>query len=677
MVKLREALPTLPGGSIDIPRWLDHISEHRSKKQIEEIHQACLFSEKFGSQLFTPFGEPCFHQGLKTADVLHDLGLDTPSLVAALVFLVFRYGQVTIEKIEENFGKEIVSLVLGLQKIDTVHTGTTPQTENLRRLLLFIVQDVRVVIIKLALLTCEMQSAIAHEEIDKRPLAKTIQEIYAPLANRLGIGQLKWELEDLAFRFSEPKAYKQIASLLDERRIDREHYIAKIVSDILKALQAQGIEANVFGRVKHIYGIWKKMQRKGVGYHEIYDVRAVRIIVSSIPDCYAALGVMHTLWQHIPKEFDDYIANPKKNNYRSLHTAVIGPEGKTLEIQIRTQEMHDQAELGIAAHWRYKEKVSFDSQYEAKLANLRQVLKWQEDWPIESSFDANSKAPVEVLRDRIYVLTPKGDVIDLILGATVLDFAYHIHTDVGHRCRGAKVNGRMVPLTKVLNSGDRIEILTAKSGGPSRDWLNRELGFLKSPRARTKVLQWFKRQDAEALETLTPQLKAAPLKAANIIEVQTRGKQNLQAEILVSGVGNLLCQMARCCKPVPGDEIMGYITLGRGVSIHRKDCLNIVRAKEHQQPRLIQAEWGKAPKEKYLVEIAVKANDREGLLRDIAAILATDRIAVLDVNTKTNRKAHMVEIKLSIEISGIALLNKILTTLHQLPNVIEVYRVQG
>ena len=535
--------------------------------------------------------------------------------------------------------------------------------------------------------------------------------------------------EDLAFRFLQPTEYKRIAELLDERRLNRESYIDSVVREITESLKAQDIEPEVSGRAKHIYSIWKKMQRKGVDYNEIYDLRAIRIVVKKISECYEALGTVHTLWQHIPKEFDDYIANPKSNGYRSLHTAVIGPEGRTLEVQIRTPDMHAQAELGVAAHWRYKENVTHDSQYESKLANLRQVLKWQEEWTNETESETHEALKSEVFQDRVYVLTPKGAVLDLTQNATVLDFAYHVHSEIGHRCRGAKVNGRMVPLTHTLKSGDRVEILTAKTGGPSRDWLNRDLGFLKTSRARTKALQWFKKQDRDqniqdgrealerelkrlgvenlsfdsiarqlkmnktedllaglgggdlrivqilnAIQVLIPSLTVKPSQKTGTLSAFSEKQGGM--DITVSGVGNLLCHMARCCKPVPGDEIIGYITIGKGVSVHRKDCINILQAKQNKLNRLIQVEWGKVIHNQYLVKIVIRAFDREGLLRDISSLLASEHINVTALSTVTNKQDNIAEFKCTIEISGLESLSRVLNRIQQLPNIIEVKRLE-
>lgn len=744
MVKLRDPNPLLPDGSLDLKLWLERVSEDRSERELEFIYKACLLAQKTETTgLTTPWGDKCLNPGLVMAEILHDLGLDTPTLAAAIVYYANRYAHLSLDKIKENLSPEVAKLLSGVQKIDQVSVGRQREryAENLRRMLLSIVEDVRVVLIKLVAHTSEMRAAVKWDEKLKTQMSIETQEIYAPLANRLGIGQIKWELEDLAFRFLEPEQYKQIAKFLHEKRLDREDYIEGLIEEITTKLKSQGIDSAVSGRAKHIYSIWKKMQRKGVGYNEIYDVRAIRITVATIQECYAALGVVHTLWQHIPKEFDDYIANPKENGYRSLHTAVLGPEGKTLEVQIRTPEMHAQAELGVAAHWRYKENVLHDAHYESKLANLRQILKWQEEWTEDQ--ESRDMIRNEIFRDRVYVLTPKGEIIDLPHDATVLDFAYHVHTEIGHRCRGAKINGRIVPLTHGLESGDKVEILTAKTGGPSRDWLNRDLKYLNTSRARAKAMQWFKKQDIDThiqdgreilerelkrlggetlrFEALAQQLKmdsvedmlaqlgngelrisqilgaiqnllqpSLPKVAQSNTESKNLSKSSKKleliglkprqrersAEIMVSGVGNLLCQMAKCCKPVPGDDIIGYITVGKGVTVHRKDCINILQAKQNKMNRLIQVTWGGDTQNLYLVEIAIRAYDRAGLLHDITAQLTGERINVVAVNTLSNKKDNTADFRFSLEIAGVEALSKVLNRIQQLPNVIEVKRLQ-
>lgn len=688
MVKYRDSHLLQSTGSFELSRWINEIEETLSdKKDLELITKAFILAKDSGASINTPLLVSCFHQGLVAADILYHLGLDPETIAAAIVFDSFRYAKLSEEELSKKLSLEVAELVSGANKMQSFHVDRkVQQTENLRRLLLAVVEDLRVVLLSLATYTAEMHAAIhANEEIQKR-YALDAREIYAPLANRLGIGQIKWELEDLSFRFLEPLAYKQIAQLLDEKRVDRENYVLKTTTEIKEALDKHSIEAEVKGRAKHIYSIWKKMQRKGVGYDEIYDVNAVRIVVSTITDCYTALGVVHGLFRHIPKEFDDYIANPKTNGYRSLHTAVIGPEGKIIEVQIRTQDMHRQSELGVAAHWRYKEGVVQDAHYETKLAQLRQILKWQEDWVNDSAFSDVFKA--EVFKDRVYVLTPKGKVMDLSLGATVLDFAYHVHSEVGNHCRGAKVNGRMVPLTYVLKSGDRVEIITSKKGGPSRDWLNPQYGYLTTVRARSKVMHWFKHIDREQHPESTQELhdlerhQQHPPKIDKTLVENTHktladtGKTRT-AEIIVSGVGNLYCQIARCCKPIPFDEIIGYIAVGKGITVHRKNCNNIVKASSRQLPRIIPIEWGHKTQHFYVSNLVVLAFDRQGLIRDISAVLANEEINVGAIRSHSNKDHHKVTIIFSLELSNKDLLNRVLKRIQQLPNIISVRREEG
>lgn len=668
MVKKRGYQPFSADGNYDLPYWLKKVNEKRSPSEANLITKACALAEERDQD---------FYQSLLTADVLRELEADTQSLTAALIYGSFHQFTLSEEELEKNLGKEILQLVQGLEKIQALHIERQfQQAENLRRLLLAMVEDVRVVLIKLAEFTAKMRVALKQDEETKQRYASEAQEIYVALANRLGVGQIKWELEDLAFRFLQPTAYKQIAQFLDERRENREYFIEQVVQDIEKALKEQGIQASVTGRVKHIYSIWKKMQRKGVDYHQIYDVHAIRIIVSSVSECYAALGVIHTLWHHIPKEFDDYIANPKNNGYRSLHTAVFGPQGKNLEVQIRSQEMHTQAELGVAAHWQYKEGGPWDKQYASKLANLRQMLECQEDWTTDNA--SIEVLRTEVLQDRIYVLTPRGEVIELPAGATALDFAYYIHTELGDRCRGAKVGGQIVSLTTPLKSGDQVEILTVKTGTPSRDWLNPQLGYLKTLRARTKVQQWFKRQEQDKEKSLD--LPEAPIKpelpqAPDQIPLRVAHKKSSSEEIIVSGLDNIYYQIARCCKPLPREEITGYLATGRGISVHRKDCRNILAAKKRQLSRLIPVEWREETQDRYLVDMAISAFDRPGLLRDISAALAHENINVTSIRAAHSKERNIISIKLLVETTNVEQLTGLFKRLQLLPSIISVERL--
>ena len=678
-------------------------------------------------------GEPYHSHVLAVAEILNDLNLDHETIAAAMLHDVVEDTDVTLEQVKAEFGPVISRLVDGVTRMERIgefrektDSGSREhvQAESLRKLLLAMAEDVRVVLIKLADRLHNMRTLQHLDPGRQRRIAQETHNIYAPLANRLGIWQVKWELEDLSLRYLEPEAYQQIARQLAEKRVERERYISKVVAILDAELKKAGIKADISGRPKHINSLWRKMQRKRLDFEQIFDVRAVRILVQEEKDCYAALGVVHGLWRHIPKEFDDYIANPKENLYRSLHTAVVGPEAKALEIQIRTEEMHRHAELGVAAHWRYKEGGSFDPGYEEKIAWLRQLLEWKDEEGTASDFVDRFKS--EAFHERVYALTPQGRIIDLPRGSTPLDFAYAIHSEVGNRCRGAKINGRIVPLTYQLQNGEQIDILTAKQGRPSRDWLNPHLGYLKSSRARSRVRQWFKREDHEhnvaagrditdrelhrlgvtglSLEKLADRFRFRQvdefLATVGRGEINTGQLANALTEFLpqstepavegparkvrkrstspggveISGVGNLLSTMARCCHPVPNDPIVGYITRGRGVTIHRQDCGNILRLQGDDRDRLIEVDWGARDEAGYPVDISVEAYDRPGLLRDITTLLANDRINLLGVNTTTDIDDGIARMSLTVEISDIGQLSRILTQIGQLPNVVEAKR---
>ena len=676
-------------------------------------------------------GEPYHSHLLAVAQILNALNLDYETLAAAMLHDVVEDTEVTLDDVREEFGEVIARMVDGVTKMERIgefqkadKSGDQNQAENLRKLLLAMAEDVRVVLIKLADRLHNMRTLDHLDTDSQRRIARETLDIYAPLANRLGIWQVKWELEDLSLRYLEPDAYQELVRLLAESREDREAYIAHVIGMLDAELKKAGIKATITGRPKHINSIWRKMQRKRLDFDQIFDMRAVRILVNEEKDCYAALGIVHGLWRHIPKEFDDYIANPKENLYRSLHTAVVGPEGHSLEIQIRTEEMHRHAELGVAAHWRYKEGGGGDAGYEEKIAWLRQLLEWKDEEHSANDFVDRFKS--EAFQERVYVMTPQGRIIDLPLGATPLDFAYAVHTQVGHRCRGAKINGRIVPLTYQLQNGEQVEVLTARQGQPSRDWLNVHLGYLKTSRARSRVRSWFRHQDFEhnvsagrtildrelhrvAIASLPMEKIAARFKydqvddflaaighgdvtagqlahAANelvprqdalIAQPRRASKKELSTTdggFKVFGVGNLLTTTAHCCNPVPNDPIVGYITRGRGVSIHRRDCGNVLRLEGEDRDRLIEVEWGAAADETYPVNIAVEAYDRSGLLRDITAVLANEKINLNGVNTATDKQDGIARMSLALEIADINQLSRVLTQIGQLPNVVVARR---
>ena len=601
--------------------------------------------------------------------------------------------------------------------------------EGLRRLLLAIIRDLRVVYLLLARQLAMLRAAVALPEAERRALAQLTRDLHAPLANRLGIGQWKWELEDLAFRYLQPDVYHRIAELLDERRADRDAWIGRCVAELREALATQGVTASVNGRAKHIYSIWRKMQRKRIGFGELYDIRALRVLTRSVADCYAVLGVVHALWPIIPQEFDDYIARPKGNHYRSLHTAVIGPDGKTLEVQIRTEEMHRGAELGIAAHWRYKESSSGDAAYQARIEWMRKLLETRGDGEDDATLAAELRA--ELAEDRVYLLTPRGAVVDLPAGATVLDFAYHVHTMVGHRCRGAKVNGRIVPLAYQPASGDRVEILTAREPAPSRDWLSPQLGYLATASARGKLRAWFRHADlaanlaagrqilereARRLAVPDDMLERLPAKlgrksreellvalALGEVGVTQLTRTLLEAQpvpqsmgtpplplprqalreagkpgaLTVEGVGNLMTTLARCCRPLPGDQVTGYITRGRGVTVHRADCVALARLRTRNPARVIEVRWQSAPDRAYEVAIVVVGYDRRDLQRDVTNAITNHGARIVASDSRSDRDLGEVAMHFTLRVHDYGELSTLLAKLGALPNVTDVRRLAG
>jgi GTP pyrophosphokinase len=710
----------------DLGAWFETLVARRPAPEAALLRRAFEFARAAHAGQARASGEPHLAHLLATTQTLADLNLDAETLAAAMLHDTVEDTPVTLDDIRKHFGEGIAALVDGVTKMDVIHVLPArgartrqehAQAESLRKMLLAMAEDVRVVLIKLADRLHNMRTLGALPPERQQRIARETLDVFAPLANRLGIWQLKWELEDLAFRYLEPEAYKRIAALLAEKRVDRERYVADFVARLSAELKSAGINAEVSGRPKHIYGIWRKMSRKGKTFEQIADLRGARVLVPQVADCYAALGVVHGLWPHIPGEFDDYIATPKENNYRSIHTAVIGPEGKTVEVQIRTHEMHETGELGIAAHWRYKEGMRADTGFDSKIAWLRSLLEWKDE--IAEATDFVDQFKSEVFSERVYVLTPKGSIVDLPAGATPLDFAYHVHTAIGHRCRGAKVNGHMVPLTYKLKTGEQVEVITVKEGGPSRDWLSPHLGYLATSRARAKVAHWFRQQNVEeaiaagrdALERELDRLGVrevryetlaqhfghesvddflAAVGRGDIRSVQIAGAvQARVAPVLrearapapapaggvsVQGVGNLLTRLARCCNPLPGDAIVGFITRGQGVTVHRQDCPNALRHRDEHGERLIEVGWGQAVGRTYPVEVEIVAYERTGLLRDITALLANEKINVIEVNTLTDKDRHMAHLRLTLEIPDLDTLSRVLALIDRVPNVVEVRR---
>lgn len=666
----------------------------------------------------------------ETDALLAEVGCDDDARGAAGWYAVARVDPDAWNALVARAPEALRRLVEGQQQAERVwalHAArdSAGNTEGLRRLLLAIIRDLRVVYLLLARQLARMRAATALAEDERRELAQLTRDIHAPLANRLGIGQWKWELEDLAFRYLQPDVYRRIAQWLDERRADREAWIARCVAQLRDALATHGVSADVNGRAKHIYSIWRKMQRKKVGFGELYDIRALRVLTGSVADCYAVLGVVHGLWPIIPHEFDDYIARPKGNDYRSLHTAVIGPDGKTLEVQIRTEEMHRGAELGVAAHWRYKEGGHGDAAYQARVAWMRKLLETRADGEDDATLAAELRS--ELAEERVYLLTPKGEVLDLQAGATVLDFAYHVHTMVGHRCRGAKVNGRIVPLTSQPANGDRIEILTAREPAPSRDWLSPQLGYLNTASARAKLRAWFRREDMaanvaagrqilerearrlaapdELLERLPARLGrkgrddllaglgVGDVSVAQLTRAMLEAQPAAQASPLsprksppaldkpgaltVEGVGNLLTSLARCCRPLPGDDVAGYVTRGRGVTVHRADCASLAHLHARNPDRVIEVRWQSAPDRAYEVDIVVLGYDRRDLQRDITTVVTNSGARIVASNSHSDRDLGEVTLHFTLRVHDFGELSALLARLSALPNVTEARRVAG
>jgi len=610
-------------------------------------------------------------EGTAIAEILHEIGIDEEGLACAIIYPTLKAQEIHLDTLIDRFGEPSGKLLRdvlqmgALRKLQDKEHRKSHQLENLRKMLLAMVADVRAVLIVLA-----ERLSLLRKTADKDFAQETL-EIYAPLANRLGLGSVKWEMEDLCLRYLKPEIYKEIAKWLSSRREERERHIERIMAELKNILSKAGLkDFQVTGRVKHIYSIYKKRLRKGGDLNDIYDISAVRILVNNLEDCYAALGVVHDRWKQIRKEFDDYIAQPKPNGYRSIHTAVTDDESRVFEVQIRTVQMHEESELGVAAHWKYKEGRAKQSDYEAKIAWLRQVMEWQEE--VASTKDLFS--------DRVYVFTPTGEIVDLPQGATPLDFAYHIHSEVGHRCKGAKVDGSIVPLTYQLQTGERVEILTAKQPNPSRDWMNPHSGYLITSRARAKVQHWFRAQELaeeekikEKHEKQKEKIKEAPLPELPILKKSTVSKKASQ-DIQILGVGHLLTQMAKCCKPIPGEPIIGYITQGKGVSIHRKNCQNILHVRESTKNKIIEVDWGEKISNVYPVEIKIEAYDRHGLIRDISAFFANEKINLLGIQSFTDKASNEAFLYTTLEISSQEQLQQILTKLMQIQNVIKVDR---
>lgn len=721
----------------DISSWIESSVQRFSPSEIELIRHACELAAPLYASHAELTGTPLLQHALGAATILIDMNMDVETIAATILHAVPEYMGGWQAALQTRFGTNIVNLVEGISRMEQIqefseieglhdsnqkNSDHAQQIESLRKMLLAMVQDIRVVLIKLAERTQTLRRLSGASPAQQKRIALESQGIFAPLANRLGVWQIKWELEDLSLRYLEPQLYKEVANMLDERRVDREQYIIDVVTQLKNELSQTGIKGDVSGRPKHIYSIIKKMKSKRLDFSKLYDVRAVRILVDDIKDCYTVLGLIHNLWQPIPGEFDDYIARPKSNNYRSLHTAVIGPRGLALEVQIRTFEMHQHSELGVAAHWRYKEGGKSDAKFDEKVAWLRQILAWKDE--VSDSGDLLEQFKSELFQDKVYVLTPQGKVIDLPNGATPIDFAYTLHTDLGHRTRGAKVNGNIVPLNTKLQNGQRVEILTSKQGSPSRDWLSASLGFLQSPSARAKVRHWFKYQYfeenvAQGRARLDRELHRAGVGAINQEKIAQKlqfqkledflaaiGRGDVseyqialaiqedaaprpeettqpfnsrrisapqsQTGVVVEGVGNLQTSTAKCCKPMPSDEIVGYLTRDHGVTIHRRACAFIVRLQEDRRNRLLSAQWGSSQNARTDVDIEVEAHDRQGLLRDISDLFVREKVNAIKANTMSRNNLALMQF--SIEVSDLEQLNRLLALIQQVPNVIAARR---
>ncbi len=699
------------------------------------ILQAYLVASDAHREQTRMTGEPYILHPIDVTSILTELQLDADTLAAALLHDVVEDSGYTISYLKKNFNQDIAELVDGVTKLNRIkelskmrHSVADEKAESLRKMFLAMVEDIRVVLIKLADRVHNMRTLQGHPEHKRRRIARETLEIFAPLANRLGIWQFKWELEDLSFRYLEPVTYRNLSQAMDQKRAERVHWMEETRAKLTKLLKEAGVAAEISGRPKHIYGIYRKMRRKEVPFEQIYDIHGFRIVVDSIADCYATLGVVHSHWRPIPGEFDDYIANPKDNLYRSLHTAVVGSNGKPMEVQIRTQEMHQVAEYGIAAHWRYKEGKQPNQYLDNKIAWIRQLMEWRQDVTDAQEFVSGMKT--DVFQDRVYVFTPRGDVIDLPRNATPIDFAYVVHTELGHRCRGAKVNGRLVALDFQLQNGDQVEVISAKRGGPSRDWINPNMGYVATTRARGKIRTWFRKQAREENVAQGRQILEKELRRLSVTQpfemvarlcgfeelddflaaigygdvtsqhiaqrvIEHERSEQLKEEpelpvarpqprivsidgVQVAGLDGVLANAARCCNPVPGDPIVGYVTKGRGVSIHRTNCPNITALIQRaENARLVEVQWGAKSEEKYPVSIQVKAYDRAGLLRDVTSLVADEKINMQAAAAETGLPNNVALIRATLELSNISQLTRIMTRIERLPNVLEVRRQVG
>ena len=734
MVQVAHVVPIDCQGQVDLNAWFAWLRQLYSPQTIETLTTALSYLEQYGIDQPSEFAQSRYHQGVVMAVTLSELHAEHTAVLSALLYPLTSASIIDDESIATQFGDGVVKLLKGTDKmlaLQSLQASSAKELDpakvnGLRKMLLAMIADVRVVLIKLAEVVCAMRSSKQLPQARALTLAHEIMQVYAPLANRLGIGQLKWELEDRAFQWLHPQDYSLIKQKLDMRRVDREQYIANVIETIKSNLAASGIDAQVQGRVKHIYSIWRKMQQKHLDFEGLFDVHAVRILVRDISSCYRALSMVHAQWAPISGEFDDYIASPKPNGYQSIHTVVEGPQGKSIEVQIRTFSMHEENEMGVAAHWRYKEGGGRDVSLENRINWLRSLLDWQAEL-------AQEDGSLEVLRsqtvdERVYVFAPDGAVVDLPKGATPLDFAYHIHTDVGHRCRGAKVDNKMVPLTYQLNTGNQVEILTQSQGKPSRDWMNSDAGYLVSSRARSKVQAWFRQQDKslflqEGKEQLHKAVKKAHYRNVDydalavrfslckaddlyvalgsgeiklpgvmrqlellyapsrdephesVLSKTTSAPSAQPSSLMIGGVNNLMANMAKCCKPIIGDQVVGFITQGHGVTVHRAGCQQFAKAKERSADRVIAVSWGKHFTGRFSVDLHISALQDHNVLRDITALLAAEKVVIAGMRAQSNRRRQLDEVLLTVEVHNSDQLEKIRQLIQRVRGVMEVKRL--
>ena len=725
-----------PVSEAQVEAWLATLRDRRTERDIALLADAAALAREAHSGEPALDGFDLFLSLLYTVDTLDSLKLDIEPLVAAMLSEMPGHPGYDAKVIRKRFGAAVAAMVEQVSRIRELSASGSANAddrtvESLRRMLLGVANDVRAILVLLSK-RLQLMRRLKRLSVEmQRRVARETQLVHAPLANRLGVWQLKWELEDLCLRYLEPDEYTRLAKQLDGKRREREAFVNDVIARLGSACHDAGIEVELTGRPKHIYSIWKKMRRKRVDFEQVFDVRAVRALVDTVQQCYEVLGIAHSLWRPVPGEFDDYISHPKPNGYRSLHTAVVGDDGKPLEIQVRTRDMHENAERGVAAHWKYKESKQHDDELERRIEWMRRWLEQQDD---EGQLPEGADEDAEYEASRIYVLSPQGKVVELPSGATPVDFAYAIHTSVGHRCRGAKVDGHIAPLAQALHSGQKVEILTVKEGGPSRDWLNPQSGYLTTSRARNRVRQWFKQQDHDQhvaigranldrevarlsvpkpdLERLAERFRfktgddllaaigRGELSAIQIANTQAERSRRDDAavadreipekirrrapprtatggagQVVVDGIGDLMTQMAKCCKPVPYDDIVGYITKGRGVTVHRRDCGVVKKMDEQNRARLIDVDWaGSQQDSRFLVDIQVLAADRKGLLRDISSVFANFEIDVLGVNTQSDRRNERAGMRFTAEVADMAQLSRVLERLAQIPDVIDVRR---